>query len=118
MLIRESIHDLAQKSKNELTRDEKQMLKAANRVRITYQVWPDGETKTILWINQYFVQIGALEAILLVLLWLGVNIVWLAPLIVAMFFLFFRWWGGDKKLMKRYVAGDYRNKEVPNEFKI
>lgn len=117
MLIRESIHDLAMKPKNELTRDEKQMLKAANRIKITYQVWPHPEQKTILWINQYFVQIGALEAILLVLLWLGVNIVWLAPLIMAMFFLFFRWWSGDKKLMRRYVVGNYRDKEVADECK-
>jgi uncharacterized membrane protein len=117
MLIRESIHNLATKPKNELTRDEKQMLKAANRIKIAYQVWPHPEQKTIFWINQYFVVIGAIEAILLVLLWLGVNIVWLAPLIVAMFFLFFRWWRADKKLMKRYVAGNYRDKEVPNEYK-
>lgn len=118
MLIRESIHDLAAKPKNELTKDEKQMLKAANRIKITYQVWPSGEVKTILWTNYYFVVITALQAVMLLLLWRGLSILWVSPLIVAVGFYHFQYFRGDKKLLKRYVAGDYKNKEVPNEHKI
>lgn len=117
MLIRESIHDLAIKSKNELSRDEKQMLKAANRIKIAYQIWPHPEQKTILWANQYFLNIAALEAVMLMLLWLGVSILWVSPLILAAGFWLFQWWRGSKKLLKRYIEGNYRAMELPNEHK-
>lgn len=113
MLIRESIHDLAMKPKNELTRDEKQMLKAADRIRIAYQVWPTGETKAILWTNQYFLNIATLEAVMFILLWLGVSILWVSPFILAAGFYLLQWWRGDKKLLKRYIAGNYRAMELP-----
>ncbi len=117
MLIKESIHDLALKPKNELTRDEKQMLKAADRVKIAYQIWPNPEQKTIFWTNQYFLIIAALEAVMLILLWLGVSILWVSPLILTGGSYLFQWWRGSKKLLKRYIEGNYKAMELPNEHK-
>lgn len=115
MLIRESIHDLALKPKGELTKDEKLMLGAANRIRIAYQIWPQPEQKTIFWTNKYFLIVAALESVMLLLWWLGVPLLWTSPLFLTAVWFLLLWFRGDKKLIKRYVAGNYREKEVPDE---